>query len=151
MYLNRKDMINRVVETFKNSGFKRPINKRLCFGFNKSPLNFSDCTALNSIVKELDNKMLDEVYFYLGMSIDNFDLCICRLLYVSGRWIELCFYNLLIMDGIKNDIVNIDYSSAFTTTIYVYFRYDSKTIKMCVDDEKIAIKIETYTIKEKEF
>lgn len=151
MHLNRKDMINRVIETFKNTGFKRPINKRLCFGFNISPLNCSDCTALNSIVKELDNNMLDEVDFYLGISIDNFDECICRLLYVSGRWIELCFYNMLIMNDIKNDIVTIDYSTVFTTTIYVYFRYDSKTIKMCVDDEKIGIKIETYTIQEKEF
>ena len=95
--------------------------------------------------------MLDKVDFYPSMSIDNFDKCLCRLLYVSGRWIELCFYNMLIMDDIKNDIVTIDYSTAFTTTIYVYFRYDSKMIKMYVDDEKIAIKIETYTIQEKEF
>ena len=95
--------------------------------------------------------MLDEVEFYQSMFLDSFDLCICRLLYVSGRWIELCFYNFLINNGIKNDIVNIDYSTAFTTTIYVYFRYGSKSIKMCVDDEKIGIKIETYTIQEKEF
>ena len=151
MHLKRKDIIVFIIGAFNDYGYKSAINKRLGFGFNISPLNYSDCISLNSVVKELDNKMLDEVEFYPSMFIDSFDLCICRLLYVSGRWIELCFYNLLIMDGIKNDIVNIDYSSAFTTTIYVYFRYDSKTIKMCVDDEKIAIKIETYTIKEKEF
>ena len=58
---------------------------------------------------------------------------------------------MLIMNDIKNDIVTIDCSTAFTTTMYVYFRYDSKMIKMCVDDEKIGIKIETNTIQEKEF
>ena len=151
MRLNRKDMIDIIIRAFNDYGYKSAINKRLGFDFNITQLTCSDCDSLNSIVKELDNKMLDEVYFYLGMSIDNFDLCICRLLYVAGRWIELCFYNMLIMNDIKNDIVSIDYSTVFTTTIYVYFRYNSKTIKMCVDEEKIAIKIETYTIQEKEF
>ena len=151
MRLTRKDMINFIINGFNDYGYKSAINKRLGFGFNITPLTVFDCISLNSVVKELDNKMIDEVEFYPSMFIDSFDLCICRLLYVSGRWIELCFYNMLIMNDIKNDIVTIDYSTAFTTTIYVYFRYDSKIIKMCVDDEKIAIKIETNTIQEKEF
>ena len=151
MYLKRKDMIVFIIGAFNDYGYKSAINKRLGFGFKISPLTSSDCNSLNSIVKELDNKMLYEFEFYQSMFINSFDLCICRLLYVSGRWIELCFYNMLIMNDIKNDIVTIDYSTAFTTTIYVYFRYDSKMIKMCVDDEKIGIKIETNTIQEKEF
>ena len=151
MRLKRQDMIAFIINGFNDYGYKSAINKRLGFGFNISPLTCSDCISLNSVVKELDNKMLYEVEFYPSMFIDNFDLCICRLLYVSGRWIELCIYNMLIMNDIKNDTVNIDYSTAFTTTIYVYFRYDSKMIKMCVDDEKIGIKIETNTIQEKEF
>ena len=150
MRLTKQDMIDCVKEVFEDNGYKSAIIKRLWFGFNTS-LTYADCTALNLVVKELDNHMLDKVDFYPSMSIDNFDQCLCRLLYVSGRWIELCFYNMLIMDDIKNDIVTIDYSTAFTTTIYVYFRYDSKMIKMCVDDEKIGIKIETNTITEKEF
>ena len=151
MHLKRKDMIVFIIGAFNDYGYKSAINKRLCFGFIIAPLTYADCNSLNSVVKELDNHMLDKVDFHPIMTIDNFDLCICRLLYVSGRWIELCFYNMLIMNDIKNDIVTIDYSTAFTTTIYVYFRYDSKTIKMCVDDEKIGIKIETNTIQEKEF
>lgn len=151
MRLTRKDMINFIINGFNDYGYKSAINKRLGFGFNITPLTVFDCISLNSVVKELDNKMIDEVEFYPSMFIDSFDLCICRLLYVSGRWIELCFYNMLIMNDIKNDIVTIDYSTAFTTTIYVYFRYDNKMVKMCVDDEKIGIKIETNTIQEKEF
>ena len=151
MHLKRQDMIAFIINGFNDYGYKSAINKRLGFGFNILPLTYADCISLNSVVKELDNKMLYEVEFYPSMFIDSFDLCICRLLYVSGRWIELCFYNMLIMNDIKNEIVNIDYSTVFTTTIYVYFRYDSKTIKMCVDDEKIGIKIETNTIQEKEF
>ena len=151
MYLTKQDMIDYVKEVFEDYVYKSAINKRLCFDFIIAPLTYVDCNSLNSVVKELDNHMLDKVDFYPCMSKDNFDKCLCRLLYVSGRWIELCFYNMLIMDGIKNDIVTIDYSTAFTTTIYVYFRYDSKMIKMCVDDEKIGIKIETNTIQEKEF
>ena len=151
MHLTKNDMIDCVKEVFEDYGYKSAINKRLCFGFIIAPLTYADCNSLNSVVKELDNHMLDKVDFYPSMPIENFDQCLCRLLYVSGRWIELCFYNMLIMNDIKNDIVTIDYSTAFTTTIYVYFRYDSKTIKMCVDDEKIGIKIETYTIQEKEF
>ena len=151
MYLTKKDMIAFIMNGFNDYGYKSAINKRLCFGFIIAPLTYADCNSLNSVVKELDNHMLDKVDFYPSMPIDNFDQCLCRLLYVSGRWLELCFYNMLIMNDIKNDIVSIEYSTVFTTTIYVYFRYDSKTIKMCVDDEKIGIKIETYTIQEKEF
>lgn len=151
MYLKRHDMIANIISAFNDYGYKSAINKRLCFGFNIAPLSYSDCIALNSVVKELDNNMLYEVDFYPSMFIDSFDLSISRLLYVSGRWIELCFYNMLIMDDIKNDIVTIDYSTVFTTTIYVYFRHDSKTVKMCVDDEKIGIKIEIITMQEKEF
>ena len=151
MRLKRQDMIAFIINGFNDYGYKSVINKRLGFGFNISPLTCSDCISLNSVVKELDNKMLYEVEFYPSMFIDSFDLCLCRLLYVSGRWIELCFYNFLIINDIKNEIVNIDYSTAFTTTIYVYFRYCSKIVYMCVDDEKIGIKIETNTIQEKEF
>ena len=151
MRLKRQDMISFIINGFNDYGYKSAINKRLGFGFNISPLTYSDCISLNSVVKELDNKMLDEVEFYPSMFIDSFDLCICRLLYVSGRWIELCFYNFLIINDIKNDVVSIDYSTAFTTTIFVYFRYDSKMVNMCVDDEKIGITIETINIQEKGF
>ena len=151
MHLKRKDMIVFIIGAFNDYGYKSAINKRLCFGFIIAPLTYADCNSLNSVVKELDNHMLDKVDFYSSMSIDNFDQCLCRLLYVSGRWIELCFYNMLIMNDIKNEIVNIDYSMAFTTTTYVYFRYGNKIVNMIVDDEKIGIKIETNTIQEKEF
>ena len=73
MHLNRKDMINRVIETFKNSGYKSAINKRLCFGLNIAPLTCIDCISLNDVVKELDNNMLYDVEFYPSMFIDNFD------------------------------------------------------------------------------
>lgn len=151
MYLKRKDMVDFIINGFNDHGYISAINKRLGFGFNIASLTYADCASLNSVVKELDNHMLDTVDFGPIMTKDYFDLCICRLLYVSGRWIELCFYNMLIMNDIKNDIISMDYSKTFTTTIYVYFRYDSKTIKMCVDDEKIGIKIETITMQEKEF
>ena len=151
MHLTKNDMIDCVKVVFEDYGYKSAINKRLCFGFNISSLTYTDCAALNCVVKELDNPMLHAVDFDPIMTTDNFDVCICRLLYVAGRWIELCFYNMLIMNDIKNDIVSIDYSTVFTTTIYVYFRYDNKMVKMCVDDEKLALKIETNTIQEKEF
>ena len=151
MRLKRKDMIVFIIGAFNDYGYKSAINKRLCFDFIIAPLTYADCNSLNSVVKELDNHMLYGVDFEPIMTKYTFDKRICRLLYVSGRWIELCFYNMLIMNDIKNDIVTIDYSTAFTTTIDVYFRYDSKMVKMCVDDEKIGIKIETNTIQEKEF
>ena len=151
MHLKRKDMIVFIIGAFNDYGYKSAINKRLCFGFIIAPLTYADCNSLNSVVKELDNHMLNAVDFDPIMTTDNFDQCICRLLYVSGRWIELCFYNMLIINDIKNDIVSIDYSTAFTTTVFVYFRYDSKMVNMCVDDEKIGITIETINIQEKEF
>ena len=155
MYLSRQDMIANIMSAFNDYDYKSAINKRLGFGFHKASLNYYECTSLNRIVKELDNKMLDEVDFDTIMTIDNFDLCICRLLYVAGRWAELCFYNFLIMNDIKNEIVTINYSTVLTTTRYVYFRYgnkiDNKIVNMSVDDEKIGIKIETNTIQEKEF
>lgn len=149
MYLNRKDMINRVIEAFKNSGFKRPINKRLCFGFNISPLNCSDCTALNSIVKELDNKMLYEVVFYLGISIDNFDQCISRLLYVAGKWEELCFYQVIINDA--SDLFYVNICNECETHINVFFTTNDSNIFMVVDDQKVGIKMVRTIKMEKEF
>ena len=151
MRLKRQDMIAFIINGFNDYGYKSAINKRLGFGFHISPLTYADCISLNSVVKELDNKMLYEIEFYPSMFIDSFDLCICRLLYVSGRWIELCFYNMLIMNDIENEIVTINYSTVLTTTAYVYFRYGYKIVNMCVDDEKIGIKIEINTIEEKEF
>ena len=151
MHLTKQDMIDCVKDVFEDYGYKRAINKRLCFGFNISSLTYADCTALNSVVKELDNPMLHTVVFDPIMTIDNFDISICRLLYVAGRWIELCFYNMLIMNDINNEIVTINYSTVLTTTTYVYFRYGYKIVNMCVDDEKIGIKIEINTIEEKEF
>lgn len=151
MYLRRQDMINNIIIAFNECGYKGAINKRLAFGFNSYSLTCYNCTSLNRIVKELDNKMLDEVEFYTSMSTNNFDLCISRLLYVSGRWLDLCFYNFLIMNDIKNEIVTIDCSIESITTMIVYFSYDSKSVTMCVDDEKIGIKIKTITMQEKEF
>ena len=151
MRLTRKDMIVFIMNGFNDYGYKSAINKRLYFGFNIASLTYTDCASLNSVVKELDNNMLHAVDFDTIMTTDNFDQCICRFLYVSGRWIDLCFYNLLIMNDIKDDIVSIDYSTEFTTTIFVYFRYGSKMVNMCVDDEKIGITIETINIQEKEF
>ena len=151
MHLTKKDMLDCVKEVFEDYGYKSAINKRICFGFNTSSLTYTDCTSLNSVVKELDNPMLHVVDFDPIMTTDNFDVCICRLLYVAGRWIELCFYNMLIMNEIENEIVTINYSTVLTTTTYVYFRYGYKIVNMCVDDEKIGIKIEINTIEEKEF
>lgn len=151
MYLTKMEMIDYVKDSFEDYGYKIAINKRLGIGFNISHLTYDDCISLNRVVKKLDNNMLHSVYFDPIMTTDNFDLCICRLLYVAGRWIELCFYNLLIMNDIKNETVNMNYSTVLTTTTYVYFRYDNKIVNMCVDDEKIGIKIETTTIQEKEF
>ena len=85
MYLRRQDMIAIIMRAFNEYGYKNAINTRVGFGFNISQLTSYDCTGLNSIVKELDNKMLDKVDFYTGMSIDNFDRCISRLLYVAGK------------------------------------------------------------------
>lgn len=151
MYLSREEMIYQVASSFINDEYKKAIGKRLFNSFAITPLNPKNCKGLNKIVNYFNNPMLSEVYFEWTMSEKVFDNYISRLLYVSGRWIELCFYNFLIMNDIKNDIVNIDYSTVFTTTIYAYFRYDSKMVKMCVDDEKIGIKIETITIQEREF
>lgn len=151
MYLSREEMIYQVASSFINDEYKKAISKRLFNSFDVTPLNPKNCKGLNYIVKQLNNPMLNDVYFECTNSEKVFDNYISRLLYVVGKWKELCFYNMLIMNDIKNEIVYIDYSTVFTTTIYVYFRYDSKTIKMCVDDEKIGIKIEAITMQEKEF
>ena len=149
MYLRRKDMIDIIIRAFNDYGYKSAINKRLGFGFNISPLTCSDCTSLNSIVKELDNKMLDEVDFYPGMFIDNFDLCISRLLYVACKWEKLCFYQMLI-----NDTSNLFYENIFNeceTHINVIFTTKDSNILMTVDDQKVGIKMVRTIKMEMEF
>ena len=149
MHLNRKDMIKIIIGAFKDYGYKSAINKRLGFGFNITPLTYDDCISLNSVVKDLDNHMLDKVDFYPSMTIDNFDRCICRLLYVAGKWEELCFYQLLIID--KSDLfyVNICYESE--TLINVIFATTESNIGMVVDDQKVGIKMVRTINMEKEF
>ena len=149
MYLRRKDMIAIIMRAFNDSGYKSAINKRLGFGFNISPLTSSDCNSLNSIVKELDNKMLDEVDFYPSMSIDNFDLCISRLLYVSGKWEELCFYQMLIND--TSDLFYVNICNECETHINVFFTSKDSNIGMSVDDQKVGIKMARLIKKEMEF
>lgn len=149
MYLSRQDMINLVIETFNNSCFTIAINKRLGFGFNISPLNGYECTSLNSIVKELDNKMLDEVDFYPDIPIDNFDLCISRLLYVAGKWEELCFYQMLLNDTSTLFYVNI--CNECETHINVFFTTKNTNIGMSVDDQKVGIKMARLIKMEMEF
>lgn len=149
MYLIRQDMIAIIMRVFNEYGYKNAINTRLGFCFNISQLTSYDCTALNSIVKELDNKMLDEVYFYLGMSIDNFDNYIRRLLYVAGKWKELCFYQFLIND--TSDLFYVSIYNECETHINVFFTTKDSNICMAVDDQKVGIKIVRSIKKEKEF
>ena len=149
MHLTKQDMIDRVKEVFEDNGYKSAIIKRLWFGFNVSLLTYADCTALNLVVKELDNHMLDKVDFNPIMTIDNFDLCICRLLYVSGKWKELCFYQVLINENYNLFYVNI--FNEFETHINVFFTTKDSNIAMAVDDQKIGIKIVKTKNIEKEF
>ena len=149
MYLIRKDMIAIIMRAFNDYGYKNAINTRLGFGFNISQLTSYDCTALNSIVKELDNKMLDKVVFYTGMPIDNFDLCISRLLYVAGKWEKLCFYQMLIND--TSDLFYENICNECETHIYVFFTTKDSNIFMNVDDKKVGIKMVRTIKMEKEF
>ena len=149
MHLTKQDMIDCVKEGFEDYGYKSAILKRLWIGFNTSILTYADCTALNLVVKELDNHMLDKVDFHPIMTIDNFDLCICRLLYVAGKWKELCFYQLLINDNYDLFYVNICYESE--TLINVIFATKDTNIGMVVDDQKVGIKMVRTINMEKEF
>lgn len=148
MYLRRQDMINIIIRAFNDYGYKGAINKRLAFGFNRYSLTCYDCTSLNSIVKELDNHMLDKVDFNPIMSKENFDLCISRLLYVSGHWEELCHYIMLINEGLKD----CDYLIAESETEFfiVYLRH-YMTTTIYVDCQKIGVIIKNIIQQEKEF
>ena len=149
MHLTKQDMIDCVKEVFEEYGYKSAIIKRLWLGFNTSLLTYADCSSLNSVVKELDNHMLDEVDFDPIMTIDDFDLCICRLLYVAGKWKELCFYQVLINDTSDLFYVNICYESE--TLINVIFATKDSNIGMVVDDQKVGIKMVRTINIEKEF
>ena len=149
MYLTKQDMIDCVKGVFEDYGYKSAINKRFGIGFNIFPLTYADCTALNSVVKELDNPMLDAVNFDPIMTTDNFDLCICRLLYVVGKWKELCFYQVLINENYDLFYVNICNESE--TQINAFFTTQDSNIGMAVDDQKVGIKIVKTKHTEKEF
>ena len=151
MYITRQDMIDRVNNAFSEYGYRSYIDKRLGFGLGICPLTTIECEDLNDVVKLIDSIMLINVHFEPSMSFDAFSRCISRLLYVAGKWVELCFYQLIIMYDFKDCKVDIDFDNGKDTIVYVYFAYDFTNIRMCVDDEKIGIKIETNTIQEKEF
>ena len=148
MHLNRHEMISIIINAFNGHGYKSAIYKRFGFEHDIAPLSYADCTSLNSVVKELDNHMLDEVDFDISMSKDNFDQCICRLLYVSGHWEELCHYIMLINES----ITDFDYLIAESETEFFidYSIIFMKTI-IYVDCQKIGVRIKTIIEQEKEF
>lgn len=149
MYLRRKDMIDSINRAFNDYDYKSAIIKRLGFGFNVNALTCSECNSLNRIVKELDNKMLDEVDFYPSMPMDNFDLCISRLLYVAGKWEKLCFYQMLIND--TSNLFYVDICDECETHINVFFTTKDSIILMIVDDQKVGIKMARTIKMEMEF
>ena len=130
MYITRQDMIDRVNNAFSEYGYRSYIDKRLGFGLGICPLTTIECEDLNDVVKLIDSIMLINVHFEPSMAFDEFSRCISRLLYVAGKWIELCFYQLLI-----NDISGLFYVN----------------ICMTVDDQKVGIKIVKTKNTEKEF
>ena len=148
MDITRQDMIDIIKNAFEDYGYKSAINKRLCFGLNIAPLTCIDCISLNGVVKELDNNMLYDVEFYPSMFIDNFDRCICRLLYASGHWEELCHYIMVIKETIKDCDYLIEESE--TEFIISYIRNFMLTI-IYVDCQKIGVRIITIISQEKEF
>ena len=149
MYITRQDMIDRVNNAFSEYGYRSYIDKRLGFGLGICPLTTIECEDLNDVVKLIDSIMLINVHFEPSMAFDEFSRCISRLLYVAGKWIELCFYQLLINDISGLFYVNICIECE--THIIVFFSTKDYNICMGVDDEKVGIKM-VRTIKiEKEF
>ena len=148
MYLTRKDIIETIKNAFNEYGYRSAIDKRdkrLRFGFGIARLSNADCSALNEVVKKLNSQMLKGVNFDVSMRVDNFDRNICRLLYVSGNWIELCYYQMFIKDASNLYYVNV--CNKTETHITVFFTTKDSNICMSVDDQKVGIKL-VITIKE---
>ena len=149
MYLTRNEMIENVKQAFLDYGYKSAVDKRLGFGFSIAHLTTSDCRALNCIVENFDNPMLTKVVFVSSMSESKVDDLICRLLYVSGNWIELCYYQMLIKDAYNLYYFNV--CNKTETHITVFFTTKDSNIGMSVDDQKVGIKLVTTIKEEKEF
>lgn len=149
MYVTRQAMIDFVNNVFEEYDYKGDISKRLNVRNNTTQLTYNDCISLNDIVKKLDSQMLNEVDFDLFMTIENLDNSICRLLYVMGKWTELCFYQMLIND--TSDVFYVNICNNCETHINVFFTTDVANIGMAVDDQKVGIKIATTIKTEKEF
>ena len=148
MDIKRQHLIDIVKNAFEDFGYKSAINKRICFGFNIAPLTYAECISLNSVVKELDNHMLDKVDFDPIMTTDNFDQCICRLLYVSGHWEELCHYIMLIKESIKDCDYLIEESE---TEFYISYIRNFMITILYVNSQKIGVRKVTIISQEKEF
>ena len=149
MYITRQDMIDRVNNAFSEYGYRSYIDKRLGFGLGICPLTTIECEDLNDVVKLIDSIMLINVHFEPSMAFDEFSRCISRLLYVAGKWIELCFYQLLINDISGLFYVNI--CNECETNINVFFTTKDSNICMGVDDQKVGIKMVRTIKMEKEF
>lgn len=105
--------------------------------------------SLNAIVESINNIMLTNVHFEPAMSVESFSRCISRLLYVAGKWTELCFYQMLIND--TSDLFYVNICNNCETHINVFFTTKDSNIGMAVDDQKVGIKIVSTIKTEKEF
>ena len=149
MYITRQDMIDRVNNAFSEYGYRSYIDKRLGFGLGICPLTTLECEDLNDVVKLLDSIMLINVHFEPSMEFEEFSRYISRLLYVAGKWIELCFYQLLIND--TSNLFSENICNECETHINVFITTKDSNILMAVDDQKVGIKIVKTKNTEKEF
>lgn len=148
MYLTRDEMFQRVKEAFSEYGYKSAVDKRLNCGFSIASLVNSDCRSLNCIVKKLDNPMLYGYEFSYDMSEYTFDKYICRLLYVSGKWVALSHYNILLQGYFKECYICYEEIEPCMKIIY---EVDFSKITTYVDDQLLGIKITQEITQEKEF
>ena len=147
MHLTRNEMIDKVSNVF-NSQYRVSMNKRFIFSFDADPLKAEQIYDLNLIARNLDSQMLKDTVFSIDMSSELFDTYISRLLYVAGEWESLCHYNLLADFSFENCKFYCIYTETLTKITYFF---NNMVLRMQVDEQKIAIKLEKIISEEKEF
>lgn len=149
MYLKRQDVIGEVMKAFNSNEYKSVINKRLCYGLYNSALKRDEIIELNNMIKRLDNPMLKGYEFYLFMDESIFDRIMCRLLYVSGKWVALSNYNIITSFAFK--ICNCYEVKMTDTVLELFYITANGEILAHIDDENIGMKIRYTISNNKEF
>ena len=92
---------------------------------------------LNKLLSKIDSPVVTGKAFHLGMTTEEFDRLIMRMLYITKKWVELCHYTLLTTTEVQRvnyiyEVIEDRFEMTYTTNYM--------DMAMILNNNRMAIK-----------